>query len=62
MFDRVHKTEPVRGFDRVLVAGDPEHAKEQERRSRGIPLLPAVVDELKELADKVGVPWTLTAA
>ena len=62
MFDRVHKTEPVRGFDRVLVAGDPEHAKEQERRSRGIPLLPAVVDELKELADEVGVPWTLTGA
>ena len=60
MFDRVHNTEPAKGFDRVMVAGDPEHAKEQERRTNGIPLLPAVVDELKQLADDVGVPWALT--
>lgn len=60
MFDRVHRTEPVAGVERVLVAGDPEAAKEEERRRLGVPLLPAVVEELKELAGDVGVPWGLT--
>ena len=60
MFQRVHGTAPAKGFDKVLVAGDPEHAREKERREQGIPLLPAVIDELKELAKDVDVPWELT--
>ena len=59
MFDRVHRTEPVAGVERVLVAGDPEAAKEEERRRLGVPLLPAVVEELRELGDDVGVEWGL---
>ena len=57
MFDRVHRTEPVAGVERVLVAGDPEAAKEEERRRLGVPLLPAVVEELRELGEEVGVEW-----
>ncbi len=60
MFQRIHRVPPAKGFDRVLVAGDPEHASEQRRRANGVPLLPAVVDELKELAQDVGVSWDLT--
>ena len=60
MFDRVHRTEPVAGVERVLVAGDPEAAKEEERRRLGVPLLPAVVEELRELGEDVGVRWGLT--
>ncbi len=60
MFDRVHRTEPVAGVERVLVAGDPEAAKEEERRRLGVPLLPAVVEELRELGEDVGVAWGLT--
>ena len=60
MFQRIHRTAPAKGFDRVLVAGDPEHAREEERRSQGIPLLLAVIDELKDLAKEMGVPWKLT--
>ena len=60
MFQRVHGTAPAKGFDKVMVAGDLEHVREQERREQGIPLLPAVIDELKELAKDVDVPWELT--
>ncbi|ULT43148.1 Ldh family oxidoreductase [Niabella defluvii] len=45
------------GHDRVLVPGDPEREMEQERKKSGIPLLPAVVEDLKQLADKLGVSW-----
>ena len=42
----------VPGESQVLVPGDPEREMEMERRSTGIPLLPSVIDDLKELARK----------
>lgn len=45
------------GYDKVLVPGDPEREMEQERRANGIPLLPAVVEDLQQLASKMGVNW-----
>ncbi|WP_114789572.1 Ldh family oxidoreductase [Niabella yanshanensis] len=45
------------GYDKVLVPGDPEREMEQERRENGIPLLPAVVEDLHQLAGKMGVDW-----
>lgn len=47
---------PVPGQQRVLIPGDPEREMEAERRATGIPLLPAVVNDLKGLAEKLGVP------
>ena len=41
--------------DRVLIPGDPERAMEHQRRLQGIPLLPAVVEDLKGVAQKLGV-------
>ncbi|MCD2422911.1 Ldh family oxidoreductase [Niabella pedocola] len=49
------KAAPIPGQERVLIPGDPEREMETERRSHGIPLLPAVVADLKALAAKLDV-------
>lgn len=46
---------PILGEEKVLVPGDPEREFEAERSANGIPLLQAVVDDLKGLGDKLGV-------
>ena len=60
MIQRIHATEPLEGVEKVLVAGEIEHVKEQQRSKEGIPLLPEVVKELKEMATEVGVAWDLS--
>jgi LDH2 family malate/lactate/ureidoglycolate dehydrogenase len=40
---------------KVIIPGEPEYAFEQERRISGIPLVEPVVNDLNELADKMGV-------
>lgn len=52
---RFRSAKPVPGQQRVLIPGDPEREMEAERRLSGIPLLPAVVNDLKGLAEKLGV-------
>ncbi len=51
------KTAP--GQEKVLVPGDPEREFEAERRENGIPLLEAVVANLRELGDKFSLDLTL---
>lgn len=51
------KAATVKGQDKVLIPGDPEREAEVERRASGIPLLPAVADDLKALGEKMGVPF-----
>jgi len=50
-----HATRPAPGSAGVLVPGDPERRAEAEREKTGIPLLPAVVAELRAVAERVGV-------
>jgi L-2-hydroxycarboxylate dehydrogenase (NAD+) len=45
----------IPGEEKVLVPGDPEREMEAERRQKGIPLLAAVVADLKELANKFSI-------
>jgi L-2-hydroxycarboxylate dehydrogenase (NAD+) len=52
---RFRSATPVPGHEKVLIPGDPERETEAERRTGGIPLLPAVVEDLKALAQKLGV-------
>ncbi len=40
-----------------LVPGDPERAAETERARTGVPLLPAVVEELRDVSRQTGVPF-----
>lgn len=49
------KANPV-GDSEVLVPGDPEWKLEDERREKGIPLLPSVVEDLNSLAKECQVP------
>lgn len=44
------------GNENVMVPGDPEWALEEQRMVEGIPLLPAVVDDLNQLAAEFGLP------
>ncbi|MBL7730114.1 MAG: Ldh family oxidoreductase [Chitinophagaceae bacterium] len=43
---------PIPGEEKVLVPGDPEREFEAERMAKGIPLLEAVVEDLKGLGEK----------
>ena len=42
---------------RVLIPGEPEMIAQEERLKTGIPLIEKVIEELKELGNKVGVPF-----
>ena len=44
---RFRQAKPARGFDQVLVPGDPERYIETERKEKGIPLMQAVVEDLE---------------
>lgn len=52
---RFRSAKTVAGQERVLIPGDPEREAEQERREKGIPLLPAVVKDLRDLGERFGV-------
>lgn len=50
-------TKPASGQEAVLIPGDPEHEAEKLRSKEGIPLIQAVVDDLKEISKRTGVPF-----
>jgi L-2-hydroxycarboxylate dehydrogenase (NAD+) len=49
---RFRGAKPAKGFEQVLVPGDPERDMENDRRKNGIPLMNAVVEDLKYLAER----------
>jgi LDH2 family malate/lactate/ureidoglycolate dehydrogenase len=52
------KAEPLaKGFEKILVAGEPEYLTEAERRVKGVPLSDAVVSDLTKMGAGVGVPF-----
>ena len=52
----LRKTRPAPGTTGPLVPGDPEREAEAVRRREGIPLVRAVVDELREISRQTGIP------
>jgi LDH2 family malate/lactate/ureidoglycolate dehydrogenase len=48
---------PAPGTSGPLIPGDPERAAEVDRRVSDIPLLPAVVDDLRDIARRTGVAF-----
>jgi LDH2 family malate/lactate/ureidoglycolate dehydrogenase len=50
-------TRPAAGSVGVLVPGDPERRAEAERSVNGVPLSAAVVADLREVGERVGVPF-----
>ncbi len=53
---RFRSAKTAEGFEQVLIPGDPEREFEVQRRAEGIPLLGPVVDDLRFLSEKFGVP------
>ena len=54
-FRGLRETKPAPGQERVLYAGLPEHEAELDRRARGIPYHPEVVEWFRKTADGLGV-------
>lgn len=56
LFDELRASPRARKNESILVAGEREDAIERERLGTGIPLLPAVIEDLARLAEQNGVP------
>ena len=52
---RFRAAKPAEGYERVLIPGDPEREMEAIRMKEGIPVVPSVVADLKEVGDRFGV-------
>lgn len=50
-------TKPAPGTPGVVIPGDPERQAEAERHVTGVPLPPAVVADLRDVAARTGVPF-----
>lgn len=53
----LHACPPLPGAERVLVPGDPEREEEARRRADGIPINPAVIDDLRATATELEIPF-----
>ena len=53
----IRATKPAPRTEGPLIPGEPEHQIEAERKQTGIPLPEAVVEQLKEIARKTGIPF-----
>jgi len=50
------QTPPAPGSDRVRIPGDPERESEAVRRHQGVPVIAAVENDLKQIAQETGEP------
>lgn len=51
------KTKPAPGTTGVVIPGEPERRAEIERTKTGIPLIAAVIDDLRDISSKTGIPF-----
>jgi LDH2 family malate/lactate/ureidoglycolate dehydrogenase len=49
-------TRPAPGTTGPLIPGDPERLAERERRAHGIPVVAAVLEDLRDISRQTGVP------
>jgi L-2-hydroxycarboxylate dehydrogenase (NAD+) len=50
-------TRPAPGTSGPLLPGDPEREAEADRRAHGVPVVPATVEDLRDVAAQTGVPF-----
>jgi L-2-hydroxycarboxylate dehydrogenase (NAD+) len=50
-------TKPAPGTNGPLIPGDPEREAEQVRRENGVPLILPVLEELRDISQKTGIPF-----
>ena len=53
----IRATKPAPRTGGPLIPGDPERQAEQLRRQRGVPLILPVVEELRDISAKTGIPF-----
>jgi len=51
-------TKPAPGTNGPLIPGDPEREAEKVRRKDGVPLIMPVVEELRAISKKIGIPFS----
>jgi LDH2 family malate/lactate/ureidoglycolate dehydrogenase len=54
---RFRSAKTVEGQSSIIIPGDPEREFEKERRILGIPLSEKVVEDLKQLGEKLKIPF-----
>lgn len=54
---RFREAKTMEGYDKLIIPGDPEREAEKTRRKEGIPLNEKVVEDLRNLAAKLSIPW-----
>ena len=54
--ERVRAVPPAEGFDKVMVPGEPERAREQERRRSGLTIPDSVWNALVSETERYGIP------
>lgn len=57
--DSLRATPPADPGRPVLVAGDPERATAERRGREGIPVLPGLLAQIRDIAEAAGAPWML---
>lgn len=50
-------TKPAPGTNGPLIPGDPERDAEQVRRKKGVPLILPVIEDLRDISRKTGIPF-----
>jgi LDH2 family malate/lactate/ureidoglycolate dehydrogenase len=54
---RFRNATPAPGHEKVLIPGDPEREMEAQRSKEGIPIVQSVVDDLKSVAEGMGIEF-----
>jgi LDH2 family malate/lactate/ureidoglycolate dehydrogenase len=62
LIEALRATPPADPHTPVLVAGDPEYAREEERRRDGIPVPAKLAEEIRGIAERAGADFLLEAA
>jgi len=61
VIDVLHGAKPADPHQPVLVAGDPETATRKERLERGVPIPDDLMEQLRAVAKRAGVPFVLAS-
>jgi LDH2 family malate/lactate/ureidoglycolate dehydrogenase len=58
-FDTLRAATKTPGHDRVFIHGEPEAIAEEENRRLGIPITPALLDQMRQLDERfeLGFGW-----
>lgn len=59
MIDELRSISPAKGFEKVMVPGDPEKEFYKERVKNGIPLTKEIIEDFGKLIEKIGVKVSL---